>query len=80
MPINLEAHTIHLNKIGQPLTELVHIWHFGDCFSMLEAFLPTFSKSVLLAPVAFGQKFSSFFLLHCFIFIRLSSSTINALI
>jgi hypothetical protein len=74
----VESDTIHLNKIDTPLTELEHIWHFGDCFSMLEAFLSVFSKSLLLAPVAFGQKFSSSFIVS--FFIRLSSSTINALI
>jgi hypothetical protein len=71
MLTNVESDTIHLTHIGQPLAEIVHIWHFGDffsileadCFSMLEAFLPMFSKSLLLAPAAFGQNLSSSFLI-----------------
>jgi hypothetical protein len=38
MPTNVESDTTHLNKIDQPLSELVHIWHFGDYFSMLEKY------------------------------------------
>jgi hypothetical protein len=68
VPTNVELDTIYLTQIGQPLAEIVSIWHFGDCFFLLEAFLPKFFKSLLLAPVAFGQKLSSFFLLHCFYF------------
>jgi hypothetical protein len=68
MPIYGESDTIHLNKIGQSLAELVRIWHFGDCLSMLEAFLPVFPKSLLLAPVAFGHKHFLFLLPSLFLF------------